>query len=142
MPNLTNVEPDFLCTDVLTSTIKPTIQEKELSWPEDRYVVGWNPWIGYGKGGEFESHLILLHEIPGPNGTPPIDVQLFARGPHKENQSVMYDEAKSSDFFRANEGRLVLVGEKVKIQFLISNTAPGQQAQGQANARIFSVRRN
>ncbi len=127
-----NVEVDVVGTGVLKPDLgKIQTQELDIIWQEDRYLIGWAPWIGYGKGSVLESHFILMH-----NG-----VQLFVRGPHKENSSVMYDCANPSEFFPDGTGRLVRAGEKVTMQFLVLNTGsqPGQIG-GQANARVFSLK--
>ncbi len=130
--SMQSVEVDILGTDVLKPALGQIQTENaDLTWPEDRYLIGWSPWIGYGKGSVLESHFILIH-----NGT-----QLFLRGPHKENPVTMYDCAATAEFFPAGTGRLVHAGEKVSVQFLVLDTGsqPGQIG-GQANARIFSVK--
>lgn len=131
MSTLTEIQVSRLGTAVLRPTDgKFATVRVELEWPEDRYLIGWSPWIGYGHGSVLESHLILLHD----------QEQLFVRGPHKESGAVMYDEAQIADFFPAGTGRLVKAGEKVALEFLVVNIGtPPAKMGGQANARIFSV---
>src|SRR5258708_6889243 len=128
---MTNVEVDTLGTGVLAppSGTPPQYANVTLTWSEDRFLIGWAPWIGYGKQCEIESHLILY---AGGH-------QIFLRGPHKESGNQIYDYT-GSDFFPAGYGRFVPKGTVITLQFLVSNTAfPGVPIGGQSNARIFSV---
>ncbi len=127
-----HVEIDFLNTPVLApvSGSPPVFNYQQLTWPEDRFLIGWAPWMGFGKGSELESHLILYAA----------GVQCFLRGPHKEGSPEMYD-ITGSEFFPEDFGRFVPKGGVITIEFCYSNTSvPGTPVGGQANARIFSVK--
>ena len=126
------IQVDRLGTGVLSPNLGQIATEtQQITWPENRWLVGWSPWIGYGRGTVLESHLILFH------GT----TQLFVRGPHKEGPSFMYDCASNCDFFPSGSARFVKAKEVVSIQFLVSNTGSNPPAVGgQANARIFTVK--
>ena len=128
----TNIEIDVLGTGILTPSYgsRPSLATTSLYWPEDRWLLGWSPWIGFGRATILESHLILRH-----NGT-----SVFVRGPHKESDGQMYD-LTGSEFFPTGTGRLVKAGETVGIEFLVSNTGyPLTPSGGQANARIYSIK--
>lgn len=109
----------------------PATQVETLTWPEARYLLGWAPWMGYGSQSCFESHYMLLHN----------DTQLFVRGPHRDSAAVMYDEARTSEFFPSGYGRYVRAGEPIQVELLVNPlTAVGVPVGAQANARIFSVK--
>lgn len=133
MANLINVETDVLYTDVLSPVSGQRLSaEVPLNWLEDRYLIGWSPWLGFGHGNVIEAHCILIHRSAGKP-----DAQLFLRGPHKET-NVMYDLCRA-DFFPAGHGRFIPKGDQVLISFLVANVSY-VVVYGQANARIFSVK--
>jgi len=101
-------------------------QSDPLLWPQDRYLIGWAPWIGFGKGSVLECHLMLFHR----------DQSIFLLGPHKENSSVVYDCTRP-DFFPSGYGRLIKTGEPLSVQLVANPT--GAYAGVAANARVFSV---
>ncbi len=124
----TNLEVTFL--DSGPFTIAPgavEVRNLNASFPENRVIVGWMPWMGFARGGVLEGHILLLH------GT----TQLFLRGPHKENPSVYYDVPQAM-FFPAGTGRIVPAGETITVQVLASNTGTSPTA-AHGNARIFTV---
>ncbi len=127
-----HVEVDFVNTPVLApaSGAPPVFNYQAFSWPEDRFLIGWDPWMGFGKQSELESHIVLYAE----------GIQLFLRGPHKESPNQMYD-ITGAEFFPSGYGRFVPKGGVITLEFLYSNTSsPGVPVGGQANARIFSVK--
>jgi len=103
-------------------------QDTQVVWSQDRYILGWSPWIGWDRGAIMESHLALFVGSK----------RVFLRGAHKENSSVFYDEAKSSEFFPSGYGFLVPAGTPVILQFSCHST--GQIIfNSRANAVVYSV---
>src|ERR1700674_3701776 len=109
---MNNVEIDVLGTGVLQPGYgQYKIDAPTLTWKEDRWLIGWAPWIGYGRTSMLESHLLLSHQ----------GLTVFLRGPHKESDGQMYD-LTGAEFFPPGCGRLVKAGEVIGMQFLVSNT--------------------
>jgi hypothetical protein len=130
-----NVEVDFLVTDVVLKT--DTVYAR-FTAPEDRWVIGWGPWVGVDKGNVFEGHLALSH-VAAADGTV---TGLFMRGPHKEADSVMYDVAGNCDFFPTGTGRFVKAGDQLLLTLHCTDTGslPPQPFGVQGSIRVFSVK--
>jgi hypothetical protein len=129
-----NVEVDFLVTDIVQ---KSDTVYKQLTWTEDRWVIGWGPWIGVNKGNVFEGHLALSHVI---TSDPEVVTGLFMRGPHKENEAA-YDYAQNCDFFPEGTGRLVKAGEPMVLTLHCTDTGSQANYFGvQGSIRIYSVK--
>jgi hypothetical protein len=134
---MTNIEVGFLVTPLAQSETPNTDVNESLTWPEDRWLIGWGPWIGVDKGNVFEGHLALLHI---PQADPSLGGALFMRGPHKEIPSA-YDYAGQLDFFPAGCGRFIKAGDTILLQLHYTDTGsdPGTFAI-QGSARIFSIK--
>ena len=132
-PQMTNVLYDYLPTDGVVPVLGegPVVTTSApLTWPQNRWLIGWSPWIGVARGTIFEGHLILLV-----NGA-----RIFLRGRHKE-VDAMYDVGKSPDFFPFGYGVFVPAGTPIALQLLATNTGtpPDVDVGVAANAMIFSV---
>lgn len=133
---MVNIEIDFVTTPVGSDQTPAghTDINIPVTWPEDRWLLGWGPWVGWGKGSVGEGHLALL--ITGPDGG---FLPLFMRGPHKESNAVMYDLAACCDFFPSGYARFVKAGEQLILQLHYSNL--GTDPFGiQGSARLFTVK--
>lgn len=140
-----HVETDFIVTKILTASGD---DNKELTWPEPRWLIGWGPWIGVDKGNVFEGHLALDHVMADGTAVP-----IFMRGPHKERSLVSYDYAGQCEFFPAKRGRLIKPGDKLVIQLHVTDTSAfvvkGSMEEqevalskfaAQGSVRVFSVK--
>jgi hypothetical protein len=127
-----NILDDFIVTDLLKQD--GTIY-KVLTWHENRYLIGWGPWLGCDKDNVFEGHLALNY-FPGPDPVP-----VFMLGPHKEASSKMYDEAGGMEkFFPSGYGIFISAGSEILLELHGTDTGspPGTFAL-QGSARVFSV---
>jgi len=123
---------DFLVTPLLRADGTVYVV---ITWPQNRWLIGWGPWLGCDKDNLFEGHLALNY-YPGPNPQP-----IWMLGPHKESSAKMYDEAGGKEkFFPSGYGIFISAGSEVLLELhgIDTGSVPGTFAL-QGSARVFTV---